>query len=148
MLERKSKLSISSSGHRLELISLYVSTFFLRTGFGGAILLFDWLLIWAIEIAYGVDSSSNASSIFLISFAAITYYIAEILLTGYYGSRSDKIGVKPVILFATIGAFFVLIFYAPSPLIFTAIADTTIGILMMAAYLSLIHFVHGVFASA
>ncbi|MHA2091667.1 MAG: MFS transporter [Candidatus Kariarchaeaceae archaeon] len=148
MLKSKSKLSLISSEHRLELISLYLSTFLLRTGFGGAILLFDWLLIWALEISYGVDSSSNASSIFLISFAAITYYIAEILLTGYYGSKSDKIGVKPVILYATIGAFFVLIFYAPSSLIFAAIADTSIAILVMTAYLSLIHFVHGVFASA
>ncbi|MHA2252090.1 MAG: hypothetical protein ACXAD7_17125, partial [Candidatus Kariarchaeaceae archaeon] len=71
MISNKPSRSLISSEHKIELISLYISTFFLRAGFGGAILLFDWLLVWALEDAYGVDSTSNATSIFLISFAAI-----------------------------------------------------------------------------
>ena len=140
--------SLISQEHKFELISLYLSTFFLRTGFGGAIILLDWSMVWALEITYGEENISSATSILLISFAAITYYIAEILLTGYYGSRSDKIGPKSVILYATIGAFFVLILYAPSSIIFIKISNASVGILVMTLYIALIHFLHGVFASA
>ncbi|MHA2251564.1 MAG: MFS transporter, partial [Candidatus Kariarchaeaceae archaeon] len=66
------------------------------------------------------------------------------------GSRSDKVGAKPVILYATIGAFFILILYAPSSLIFVQAREynLTLAILLMTLYLSIIHFLHGVFASA
>ncbi|MHA2097373.1 MAG: hypothetical protein ACW99A_01695, partial [Candidatus Kariarchaeaceae archaeon] len=106
----------SRRSNRVEMISLYLSTFLLRTGFGAAILLFDWLLVWALEI--GDYSTTSGFAILLISFAAITYYLAEIMLTGYYGSSSDKIGSKPILLFATIGAGVVLLLYAPASLIF------------------------------
>ncbi|MCE7733441.1 MAG: MFS transporter [Candidatus Heimdallarchaeota archaeon] len=132
--------------HRVELTVLYLSTFLLRTGFGAAILLFDWLLVWALEI--GGYSPTSGFSILLISFAAITYYIAEIALTGYYGSSSDKIGSKPILLYATIGAGVVLLMYAPSSLIFIKISDPLIAIIALTFYLATVHFIHGVFASA
>lgn len=132
--------------NRSELIALYISTFLLRTGFGAAILLFDWLLVWALEIHN--FSTTSGFSIILISFAAITYYLAEILLTGYYGSSSDKVGAKPILLFATVGAGAVLLLYAPASLIFVSISDGTLAIIALSAYLAVVHFVHGIFASA
>lgn len=104
--------------------------------------------MWAIEISLGIDRTSSAGALFLIAFAGITYYVAEILLTGYYGMRSDRIGVKPVILYATIGAGIVLLLYAPSSLIFIEFGHETAGLLLMTLYLAIIHFIHGVFASA
>ncbi|MFV2015152.1 MAG: MFS transporter, partial [Candidatus Heimdallarchaeota archaeon] len=79
---------------------------------------------------------------------AITYYIAEIALTGYYGSSSDKIGSKPILLYATIGASIVILFYAPSSLIFIQISDPLIAIIVLTFYLATVHFIHGIFASA
>lgn len=132
--------------HRIELIALYASTFLLRTGFGAAIILFDWLLVWALEI--GGYTTTDATSILLISFAAITYYIAEIGLTGYYGSSADRIGAKPILLYATIGAAVVLLLYAPSSLIYVKISNPAVAIVVLSFYLATIHFVHGIFASA
>ncbi|OLS28815.1 MAG: hypothetical protein HeimC2_04160 [Candidatus Heimdallarchaeota archaeon LC_2] len=141
-----SSRSVQDESHRTELFALYLSTFLLRTGFGGAIILFDWLLVWALE-SKGFSTSSGYS-ILLISFAAITYYLAEIMLTGYYGSSSDKVGTKPILLYATIGSGIVLLFYAPSSLIFISISDANFAIIGLTFYLALVHFVHGVFASA
>ena len=141
-----SSVNENRRSHRIELTVLYFSTFLLRTGFGAAILLFDWLLVWALEISG--YSTTSGFSILLISFAAITYYIAEIALTGYYGSSSDKIGSKPILLYATIGAGVVLLLYAPSSLIFVQISDPLIAIIALTFYLATVHFIHGVFASA
>ncbi len=141
-----SSMIAEDDSHKSELIALYVSTFLLRTGFGGAIILFDWLLVWALESKE--FSTTSGYSILLISFAAITYYLAEIMLTGYYGSTSDKIGSKPILLYATIGAGIVLLFYAPSSLIFVKISDANAAMIVLSVYLALVHFVHGIFASA
>lgn len=141
-----STITEEDDSHRSELFALYLSTFLLRTGFGGAILLFDWLLVWALESSE--LSTTSGYSILLISFAAITYYLAEIMLTGYYGTSSDKIGSKPILLYATIGAGIVLLFYAPSSLIFAWISDANKAMIVLSIYLAMIHFIHGIFASA
>ena len=68
--------------HRKELIYLYLSTFLLRTGFGGVIIIFDWTLVWGIENALGIENSASGTAILLISISALTYYFIEIALTG------------------------------------------------------------------
>lgn len=141
-------MSQPSESHRRELIVLYIATFLLRTGFGGAIILFDWTLIWAIEHSLGIDQTASVQAILLISFAAITYYIAEILMTGYYGNRADKTGAKPILMYATIGATVVLLFYSLSSYFYVHISNLTLALILMTIYLALIHFIHGVFASA
>ncbi len=133
-----------------EIILLLISTLLLRIGFGAILILFDWTLVWGIEHALGVESHSSAESILLTSFAAITYLIAEIMMTGYYGNKSDRIGAKPVILFATVGSFIVILLYMPSTLIFDAfyLTSPVLALLLLTGYLALIHFVHGIFAAA
>ncbi|MCY3412333.1 MAG: MFS transporter [Candidatus Heimdallarchaeota archaeon] len=134
--------------HRTELLIVFISTFLLRTGFGGVIIIFDWVLVWGIEHALGVDNTASVEAILLISFSAITYYIAEIGLTGYYGNKSDKIGVKPVIFYATTGGAITMLLYAPTPYIFAGITNVVAALYLMTLYLAVIHFVHGIFASA
>ncbi|RMG31080.1 MAG: MFS transporter [Methanobacteriota archaeon] len=141
---------IAKSTISKEIILLLISTLLLRIGFGAILILFDWTLVWGIEHTLGVEAHSSVESILLTSFAAITYLIAEILMTGYYGNRSDKVGAKPVILFATIGSFIVILLYMPSTLIFDAFYLTSpiVALLLLTGYLALIHFIHGVFAAA
>ena len=139
---------VSKDSTRRDLLALYLSTFLLRAGFGGVILIFDWLLVWGIEHALGIENTASTQAILLISFSAITYYVAEIMLTGYYGNRSDKIGMKPVIMYATIGGAITMLLYLPSPLIFAGISNMVAALYMMTLYLAVIHFVHGIFASA
>ncbi|MDH5404323.1 MAG: MFS transporter [Candidatus Heimdallarchaeota archaeon] len=138
------------NNHKKELIWLYLSTFLLRTGFGGSIILFDWTLVWAIENSLGGDQIASSFSILLISISAITYYIAEIIMTGYYGKKSDKTGAKPVIMYATFGSALVLILYFPASLIFasTYTVGVVFSLILLTIYLAVIHFVHGIFASA
>lgn len=138
----------STSGHRRELIYLYLATFLLRTGFGGVILIFDWVLVWGIEHALGIENTASITAILIISFSAITYYMAEIALTGYYGNRSDTVGVKPVIMYATVGGAITMLLYAPTPFIFSGISNMVTALYLMALYLAIIHFTHGIFASA
>ena len=135
-----------SETHKIEMMALYLSTFLLRTGFGGAILLVDWILVWGFEHAN--QSATSGYALTVISLAAITYYIAEITLTGYYGSRSDKIGAKPVLLYSTIGAGVVLLLYSPGSLLFMKISNKEVAVIILALYIAMIHFLHGVFASA
>ncbi len=130
-----------------ELIALYISTFLLRIGFAASLILFDWILVWGIETALGHDAVNDFGPIFLTSFAAITFLIAEILLTGYYGHRSDKTGAKPIIMWATIGAAFVLLLYSPTSHILVTTGLGMTGVILMVLYLSFIHFLHGVVAS-
>ncbi len=127
---------------------LYLSTFLLRSGFGGVILIFDWILVWAIEHALGVENTASVEAILIISFSAITYYFAEIGLTGYYGNKSDKLGVKPVLVYATVGGAVTMLLYAPAPFIFSGVKNAVAGLYLLAVYLGVIHFVHGIFASA
>ncbi len=136
---------------RRELLYLYLSTFLLRTGFGGVILIFDWVLVWGIEHALGIENVASVQAILIITFSAITYYIAEIGLTGYYGNKSDKIGVKPVLMFATIGGAITMLLYSPTSLIFNLFNEFTnpiVALYLMTLYIAVIHFVHGIFASA
>lgn len=130
-----------------ELIALYISTFLLRIGFAASLILFDWILVWGIETALGHDAINDFGPIFLTSFAAITFLIAEILLTGYYGHRSDKTGPKPIILWATVGAAFVLLLYSPTSYVLVKTGIGLTGVILMVLYLSFIHFLHGVVAS-
>lgn len=130
-----------------QLIALYISTFLLRIGFAASLILFDWTLVFVIESKLGHDAASEFGPIALTSFAAITFLLAEIMLTGYYGHRSDATGVKPIIMFATFGAAVVLILYAPAPLLLHASDDAWTSIILVLLYLALIHFLHGVVAS-
>lgn len=134
--------------HRRELIYLYLATFLLRTGFGGVILIFDWVLVWGIEHALGVENTTSTTAILIISFSAITYYLAEIGLTGYYGNKSDTVGVKPVIMYATVGGAITMLLYVPTPYIFSGISNMITALYLMTLYLAIIHFTHGIFASA
>ena len=133
-----------------EMIVLLVSTLLLRVGFGASLILFDWTLVWGIEHAFGIERTAGLEAILLTSFAGITYLIAEIMFTGYYGNRSDIIGAKPVVWLATIGGGVALIFYAPASLIFNFSLGlgAFFAIILLTLYLATIHFVHGVFASA
>jgi MFS family permease len=134
---------------QLELTSLYISTFFVRLGFGAALILFDWTLVWGVEHAYGYENASSASAILLTTFAGITFLIAEVMFTGYYGNRSDSIGAKPVLIFATFGAAFALLSYAPAPFFYSYFRDNaTTAIILMVLYLAAAHFLHGIFAAA
>ncbi len=138
-------------GGNKEFTALLVSTFLLRIGFAASLILFDWQIIWAIETTLGKDAASEFGPIFLTAFASITFLIAEIFLTGYYGHRSDRTGVKPIILFGTAGAAFVLAMYSPSSLILSKVFETEgayTSLILMITYLALIHFLHGVVASA
>lgn len=138
------------SQSKREIFYLILSTLLLRIGFAGSILLFDWTLIWGIEKAFGIAETSSVTSILLTSFAAITYLIAEIMFTGYYGNKSDRIGSKPVILYATLGAAIVLLFYGPAAYLFefSLRIDPIFAIIMLTGYLAIVHFLHGVYASA
>jgi MFS family permease len=138
-------------GKTSELIALLISTFLLRIGFAASLILFDWQLIWGIESTLGLDAVSEFGPIFLTAFASITFLIAEIFLTGYYGHRSDRTGVKPIILFATLGAAVVLLLYAPASLILDSLKNSQgayTSLFMMVMYIALIHFLHGIVASA
>jgi MFS family permease len=139
-------------GSNKELWALLISTFLLRIGFAASLILFDWQLVWGIENTLGSDAVSEFGPIFLTAFASITFLIAEIFLTGYYGHRSDRTGVKPIILFATFGAAFVLLLYAPSTVILVradkALNSAYLSLVIMVLYLAAIHFVHGIVASA
>lgn len=129
---------------------LIIATFLLRVGFGAILVIFDWTLVWGIELSLGVAAHSSVESILLTSFAAITYLIAEIMLTGYYGNKSDRIGARPVVLWATFGSMFVVLLYTPASIVyrFSYQAHPYTGILMLTAFLALIHFIHGIFAAA
>jgi MFS family permease len=148
----KSASGISGEiGSNKELTALLVSTFLLRIGFASSLILFDWQLVWGIENTLGLDAVSDFGPIFLTAFASVTFLIAEIFLTGYYGHRSDRRGVKPIILFATFGAGFVLLLYSPSSLLLASAKDNYsnyMSLIIMVGYLALIHFLHGVVASA
>ncbi len=141
-VEKPSDESISK-----QLLALYVSTFLLRIGFAASLILFDWTLIFAIESQLGHAAASEFGPIALTSFAAITFLIAEIMFTGYYGHRSDVTGVKPIIMFATFGAAVVLIGYAPAPLMLNIVDDAWLSVIFVVLYLAFIHFLHGVVAS-
>ena len=130
-----------------ELVALYISTFLLRIGFAASLILFDWVLVWGIESALGHEAVNDFGPIFLTAFASITFLIAEIMLTGYYGHRSDKSGAKPIILWATFGAAFVLLLYSPTSYILVKTGLGIFGVILMVSYLALIHFLHGVVAS-
>ncbi|GEM_PF-3729891 len=133
----------------LELFFLYTSTFLLRVGFEASLILFDWMLVWGIEHSYGHENASSFSAILLTAFAGITFLVAEVMFTGYYGNRSDSVGAKPVILFATLGAAFALLMYTPSPFFYSYFSTHRMSaILLMVFYLATIHFVHGVVAAA
>ncbi len=133
----------------LELIFLYASTFLLRVGFESSLILFDWMLVWGIEDAFGHENASSFSAILLTAFAGITFLVAEVMFTGYYGNRSDRVGAKPVILFATFGAAFALLMYAPASFIYSYFSHTRkTAILLLVLYLATVHFIHGVVAAA
>ncbi|MDM8520849.1 MFS transporter [Anaerolineales bacterium HSG6] len=132
-----------------ELVFLFISTFFVRVGFGASLILFDWTMVWGVEHSYGYENASSASAILLTTFAGITFLIAEVIFTGYYGNRSDSIGAKPVLFFATIGSAFALLSYAPSPFFYSYFQDhVNLAILMLVLYMAITHFLHGVFAAA
>ncbi len=133
-----------------EIIFLVISTLFLRIGFGAILIIFDWTLVWGIENALGVAEHSSVESILMTSFAAITYLIAEIMMTGYYGNKSDRIGAKPVVIFATFGSMIVILLYMPSSIIFEKfyIIHPFVALTLLTGYLAAIHFIHGIFASA
>lgn len=105
--------------------------------------------MWGIEHAYGSENASSASAILLTAFAGITFLIAEVMFTGYYGNRSDSVGAKPVLIFATLGAAFALLLYTPSPFFYSYFhAEANIAILMLVTYLAITHFIHGIAAAA
>ncbi len=131
----------------IELIALYISTFLLRIGFAASLILFDWILVWSIDVTLGQETANDFGPILLTSFAGITFLIAEIFLTGYYGHRADKNGPKPILIWATFGAAFVLLLYSPASLILIIIKHGVLGVLTITLYLAVIHFFHGVFAS-
>ncbi|MCY3411896.1 MAG: MFS transporter [Candidatus Heimdallarchaeota archaeon] len=130
-----------------QLVALYISTFLLRIGFAASLILFDWTLVFGIETHLGHEAASEFGPIFLTSFAAITFLIAEIMFTGYYGHRSDSTGVKPILLWATLGAAVVLVLYAPAPYFLLLSDHGWTAVIYMVLYLALIHFLHGVVAS-
>ncbi len=133
---------------KFELKLIFIATFLLRTGFGGAIILFDWTLVWGIEHSLGINQTSSTEAILIISTASLTYYFAEITLTGYYGNKSDQIGPRPVILYSVIGATVLLLFYMPASLFYSWTNNLIVALILLTIYLSSVHFVHGVFASA
>jgi hypothetical protein len=115
-------------GKTSELIALLVSTFLLRIGFAASLILFDWQLIWGIESTLGLDAVSEFGPIFLTAFAS-----------------------KPIILFATLGASVVLLLYSPASLLLDSVKNSQgayTSLLVMVMYIALIHFLHGIVASA
>jgi len=142
----KSELPPDKTDVNRQLTALYISTFLLRIGFSSSLILFDWVLVWGIEKKLGHAFASDFRAIALTSFAAITFLIAEVMFTGYYGHKSDRNGVKPILTFATFGAAIVLVTYAPAPLILISFQGWT-AVTLMVLYLALIHFLHGIIAS-
>lgn len=103
--------------------ALYVSTFLLRTAFGGLLLL----------IADYVPFDSNYEALLNVAIVAVPYPLAEMLTANYFGTLSDRIGRKPVIVFGTTLAAIVVALYTLSNNVW---------------YLTFIHGIHGIGAAA
>lgn len=103
--------------------ALYVSTFLLRTAFGGLLLL----------IADYVPFDSNYEALLNVAIVAVPYPLAEMLTANYFGTLSDRIGRKPVIVFGTTLAAIVVALYTLSNNVW---------------YLTFMHGIHGIGAAA
>jgi MFS family permease len=99
---------------------LYISTFILRTAFGSLLLL----------IAHYVPTENSLLNVAIV---AVPYPLAEMVTASYFGTLSDRIGRKVVIVFGTSLAALIVVFYTLSNNVW---------------YLATLHGIHGIGAAA
>jgi len=99
---------------------LYISTFMLRTAFGALLLL----------IAHYVPEKNSLLNVAIV---AVPYPLAEMITANYFGTLSDRIGRKVVIVFGTSLAAIIVVFYTLSNNVW---------------YLATLHGIHGIGAAA
>jgi MFS family permease len=102
---------------------LYISTFFLRMAFGALLLL----------IASYVPFESDYEALLNIAIIAVPYPFAEMMTANFFGTLSDRIGRKPVIVAGTVLAASVVFLYTLSNDVW---------------YLTTLHGIHGIGAAA
>jgi len=99
---------------------LYISTFILRTAFGALLLL----------IAHYVPEKNSLLNVAIV---AVPYPLAEMITANYFGTLSDRVGRKVVIVFGTSLAALIVVFYTLSNNVW---------------YLATLHGIHGIGAAA
>jgi MFS family permease len=116
--------ALKPSGHKTpwHLRILYLSTFLLRTAFGALLLLIS---------AY--VPGDEGTKLLAVAIIAVPYPLAEMLTANYFGTLSDRIGRKVVIVSGTATAAIVVALYSLS-------TNTW--------YLTGLHAIHGVAAAA
>jgi len=103
--------------------ALYISTFTLRTAFGGLLLL----------IASYVPYETDYEALLNVAIIAVPYPLAEMLTANYFGILSDRVGRKSVIVFGTTLAGIIVALYTLSNNVW---------------YLACMHGIHGIGAAA
>jgi len=124
------------------LYGLYAATFLLRIGFAATIITLDRYLFAILAPGHGGGEHLLSVNI-QIAMVSSTFFIAEILLSGYFGTHSDTHDPRRVILFGTGLGGLVMLLYAPTPNL-----GALFGTGMAVFYLAVIHFFHGVASSA
>lgn len=99
---------------------LYISTFILRTAFGSLLLLI-------------ADYVPTENGLLNVAIVAVPYPLAEMVTANYFGTLSDRIGRKVVIVFGTSLAALIVLFYTLSNNVW---------------YLATLHGIHGIGAAA
>jgi len=123
------------------LIGIFISTFFLRVAFGSTTVLMP-IFIW-----YHLGMQGWEANISII-FVEITYALAVIISSGYFGFKSDTTDAKKWILFGTAAGGLILGGYGVCALSWNqwiGFLPLTNGLLIFG--MSLYHFLHGVAGS-
>jgi len=127
---------------RRSLIGIFISTFFLRVAFGSTTVLMP---IYIFQHLKGMDGWIGHLSIIIVE---VTYAIAVILSSGYFGFRSDTSNSKRWILIGTAAGGMILAGYGICALNWDGwigITPLVNGLLIFG--MSVYHFLHGIAGS-
>ena len=141
MLSKEKEQLFSLPHPRRSFIGILVSTFFLRVAFGSTTVLMP-IFIWK---HLGMEGWSADISVI---FVEITYALAVILSSGFFGFKSDASDARKWILFGTAAGGLVLAGYGICAINWggwIGIIPLTNGLLIFG--MSLYHFLHGIAGS-